>query len=301
MKRNLLVGIALLLSVYLFADEPVESIHRKIVNTANKEVTVVAHRADWRYAPENSIAAIESSIRLGADVVELDIQKTKDGKLILMHDNTLDRTTTGKGKVSEWTLDSIRTLYLKNGASLRTKHRVPTLEEALLTAKGHVMVNLDKAYPIFDEIFPILEKTGTVDQIIMKGSKPVAQVKKDLGKYLDRILYMPIVNLDSPGALQQIKDFMKEIRPVAFELLFKSDTNQVPKHVKSLLEGKSKIWYNTLWDTMAGGHDDDMSLEDPDEGYGYLIDELGATIIQTDRTAYLLEYLQARKKRSGNK
>lgn len=61
---------------------------------------------------------------------------------------------TGKGKVVEWTLDSIRTLRLKNGAALRTKHRVPTLEEALLTAKGRVMVNLDKAYPIFDEIFP---------------------------------------------------------------------------------------------------------------------------------------------------
>ncbi len=44
MKRNLLVGIALLLSVYLFADEPVKAIHRKIVNPANKEVTVVAHR-----------------------------------------------------------------------------------------------------------------------------------------------------------------------------------------------------------------------------------------------------------------
>ena len=92
-----------------------------------------------------------------------------------MHDKTLDRTTTGKGKVVEWTLDSIRTLRLKNGAALRTKHRVPTLEEALLTAKGRVMVNLDKAYPIFDEIFPILEKTGTVEQIIMKGSKPVAE------------------------------------------------------------------------------------------------------------------------------
>lgn len=55
---------------------------------------------------------------------------------------------------------------------------MPTLEEALLTAKGRVMVNLDKAYPIFDEIFPILEKTGTVEQIIMKGSKPVAEVKR---------------------------------------------------------------------------------------------------------------------------
>ena len=48
---------------------------------------------------------------------------------------------------------------------------------------------------------------------------------------------------------------------------------------------------------MAGGHDDDLSLENPDKGYGYLIDELGATIIQTDRAAYLLDYLQSRKQR----
>ena len=301
MKNYLIIGIILLFPFRLFADEPVKAIYAKITNPANKEVTVVAHRADWRFAPENSLAAIESSIRLGADVVELDVQKTKDGQLILMHDKTLDRTTTGKGKVVEWTLDSIRTLRLKNGAALRTKHRVPTLEEALLTAKGRVMVNLDKAYPIFDEIFPILEKTGTVEQIIMKGSKPVAEVKKDLGKYLDRIIYMPIVHLDRPGAMQQIDDFMKELHPVAFELLFESDTCQFPKQVRTKLEGKSKIWYNTLWDTMAGGHDDDKSLENPDEGYGYLIDKLGATIIQTDRTAYLLEYLQARKKRNEHK
>lgn len=301
MKNYLIIGIILLFPFRLFADEPVKAIYAKITNPDNKEVTVVAHRADWRFAPENSLAAIESSIRLGADVVELDVQKTKDGQLILMHDKTLDRTTTGKGKVVEWTLDSIRTLRLKNGAALRTKHRVPTLEEALLTAKGRVMVNLDKAYPIFDEIFPILEKTGTVEQIIMKGSKPVAEVKKDLGKYLDRIIYMPIVHLDRPGAMQQIDDFMKELDPVAFELLFESDTCQLPKQVRTKLEGKSKIWYNTLWDTMAGGHDDDKSLENPDEGYGYLIDKLGATIIQTDRTAYLLEYLQVRKKRNEHK
>ena len=135
----------------------------------------------------------------------------------------------------------------------------------------------------------------------MKGSKPVAEVKKDLGKYLDRIIYMPIVHLDRPGAMQQIDDFMKELHPVAFELLFESDTCQLPQQVRTKLEGKSKIWYNTLWDTMAGGHDDDKSLENPNEGYGYLIDKLGATIIQTDRTAYLLEYLQVRKKRNEHK
>ena len=83
-------------------------------------------------------------------------------------------------------------------------------------------------------------------------------------------------------------------------MIFVTDTCTDPSQVKTKLKGKSKIWYNTLWDTMAGGHDDDKSLENPDEGYGYLIDTLGAAIIQTDRTAYLLEYLQSRKKRSEN-
>lgn len=294
MKKNIVFIVFLVLPFSVFAQDSVERIYRKVTDPNNKEITVVAHRADWRTAPENSIAAIESSIRQGADVVELDVQRTKDGQLILMHDKTLDRTTTGKGKIAEWTLDSIKTLYLKNGAALKTKHRVPTLEEALMTAKGRIMVNLDKAYPIFDEIYPILKKTGTVNQIIMKGSKPVANVKKDLGKYLDKIIYMPIIHLDKPGAMEQVDAFMKELHPAAFEFLFVSDTCRVPFQVKEKLEGKSKIWYNTLWDTMAGGHDDDLSLENPDKGYGYLIDTLGATIIQTDRTTYLLEYLKSK-------
>lgn len=294
MKKYIVSIIFCVLPLLLFAEEPVQRILSKITNPNSKEITVVAHRADWRFAPENSLAAIENSIRSGVDVVELDIQKTKDGQLILMHDETLDRTTTGKGKISEWSLDSIKTLYLKNGANIKTIHRVPTLEEALLTAKGQVMVNLDKAYPIFDVIYPILEKTGTTGQIVMKGTKPVADVKRDLGKYLDKILYMPIIQLDEPGAMQEIDKFMQELHPVAFEFLFVSDTCRVPFQIKEKLKGKSKIWYNTLWDTMAGGHDDDMSLDNPDKGYGYLIDTLGTSIIQTDRQAYLIDYLRKR-------
>src|SRR5690606_18694511 len=147
---------------------------------------VVAHRGNWRYAPENSIAAIENAIKLGVDVVEVDVQKTKDGKLILMHDKTLNRTTTGKGKVADWTLDAINDLWLRNGAGIKTKHRVPTLEEALLVAKGKIMVNLDKSYAIFAEVYEVLEKTGTVDHAIMKGTQPVAQVRREFGQYLDR-------------------------------------------------------------------------------------------------------------------
>ena len=82
-----------------------------------------------------------------------------------------------------------------------------------------------------------------------------------------------------------------------FELLYKEDSNPLPKKLKETMQtmqGRSLIWYNTLWDTMAGGHDDDASLQDFNNGYGYLIDVLGARIIQTDRPQFLLDYLRSR-------
>lgn len=258
-------------------------------------VIVVAHRGDWRNFPENSLEAIDNAIKMGVDIVELDVKKTKDGELILMHDRTLDRTTTGKGLVSENTLSDIRKLNLRNGCNIRTIHKVPTLEEALLHAKGKIMINLDQADLYFDQIYELMKKTGTTKQIIMKGRRPVAEVKKQFGDYLEDVIYMPIVDLDASGAEKHIEAFIKDMSPVTFELLFVKDTNLLPKKFATTLNGRSLIWYNTLWDTMAGGHDDDMSLQNPDSGYGYLIDTLGCRIIQTDRPAYLLDYLRKRK------
>lgn len=87
------------------------TIDRLIVNledSENKEIIVVAHRGDWRHAPENSLQAIKNCIDMGVDMVEIDIRKTKDGQLVLMHDGTVDRTTNGKGRVSDLTLESLK-------------------------------------------------------------------------------------------------------------------------------------------------------------------------------------------------
>ncbi|MGM9735252.1 MAG: glycerophosphodiester phosphodiesterase family protein [Candidatus Cryptobacteroides sp.] len=272
-----------------------EDLRNRILEGRTDKVLVVAHRGDWRYAPENSIAAIEHSIAVGVDVVELDLQMTKDSVLIVMHDGTLNRTTTGKGNVRDWTLDSIKTLRLKNGAGIHTKHSVPTLEEALLVAKGKVLVNLDKADRFFDMIVPVLEKTGTAKQIIMKGGKPAADVLSLYGQYLDEILYMPVVNLYKDNARELMAGYMSDLKPCAYELVYKTDDElDYPLELRSELDGKALIWYNTLWDTLCGGHDDDLALEDPDAAYGFLVDRLGATIIQTDRAEYLLDYLRKR-------
>ncbi len=268
-----------------------DSIRERILSREPGSVLVVAHRGDWRYAPENSIAAIEHSISVGVDIVELDLQMTRDSVLILMHDATLNRTTTGKGRVCDWTMDSIRTLKLKNGCGIRTKHTVPTLEEALLAAKGRVLLNLDKADRYFSLIVPILERTGMSRHIIMKGGRPAGEVLADYGDMLGEIIYMPVVNIELPGADALMEGFLSTMRPAAYEIVYAVDDG-LARRTRSRLDGEALIWYNTLWDSLCGGHDDDLSLEDPDAAFGYLIDTLGAGIIQTDRAEYLLKYLR---------
>lgn len=272
----------------------VPATRERLFDRDRSAVLVVAHRGDWRNAPENSLRAIANAIEMGVDIVEIDVQRTKDGHFILMHDQTLDRTTTGSGLIADWTLDSIRTLGLRNGCGIATKHPIPTLEEALVFAQGKVMLNLDKADRYFDEIYPLLAKTGTTEQIVMKGRKGPQEVKELYGAYLSSVIYMPIVDLDDPEAMATIHLFIQEMQPVAFEFLYVDDSNPLPVAIANEMDEEALIWYNTLWDTMAGGHDDDASLEDPARGYGFLIDTLGARILQTDRPAYLIEYLRKR-------
>ena len=296
MKKNFLLFILLFITILsVSAQNRAELIRQKLLNRDSHSVIVASHRGDWRNFCENSLEAIDNAAKMGVDIVEIDVQRTKDGQLILMHDPKLDRTTTGKGFIKDTTLAYIRTLHLKNGCNIRTIHRVPTLEEALVHAKGKVMLNLDKADRYFDQVYELMKKTGTTKQIIMKGTKPAEEVKKQYGDYLKDVIYMPIIDIDKPNAIEQIDKFISDMHPVAFELLFKLDSNPIPLTLPNKLKGKALIWYNTLWDTMAGGHDDDMSLEDPDKGYGYLIDKLGARLLQTDRPQYLLTYLRSRK------
>lgn len=270
-------------------------LREQILSGEGTEVLVVAHRGDWRFAPENSIAAIEHSIAVGVDIVELDLQLSKDSVLFVLHDSMLERTTTGKGRIGQWTADSLRTLKLKNGAGIRTKHSLPTLEEAMLAAKGRVLVNLDKADRYFDLVMPVLERTGTAAQVIMKGTKSSAEVLELYGAYLDKVIYMPKVKFDKPEARELFDGYFNDLNPVAYEFSYSVPEGvELARELKTRLAGRAYIWYNTLWDTQCGGHDDDLALEDPDAAYGFLIDTLGARIIQTDRAEYLLDYLRSR-------
>ena len=304
-KIKLLVRITLafilLLPTSLFVKAQqsniLKGITQSLYNPQGKEVLVVMHRGDWRNAPENSLRAIENAIAIGADMVEIDIQKTKDGQLILMHDKTLNRTTNGKGNISDFTLEEIKKLYLKSGIGIRTKHKVPTLEEAMLAAKGKILVNIDKGYDHFNEVYKILQRTGTLKQTVVKSGGDYAKVTSEKGKdFLNQVIFMPVVNLDKPDAGNIMKGYTNNLKPVAFELVFKKDTSKIISRFNEIKNSGSRIWVNTLWPSLNGGHSDDMAVEDGNlkDSWDWIISK-GVNIIQTDRPRELLDYLRKKQ------
>lgn len=105
---------------------------------------ISAHRGgDAAEYPENCIETFERATTFGPSIIETDIAMTKDSVLVLMHDDTLDRTTTGKGYVSDYTYAELQQFYLEDYKKTNTTYKIPTLDAALEWGKGRVVYTLD--------------------------------------------------------------------------------------------------------------------------------------------------------------
>lgn len=105
-------------------------------------VLVAAHRGLHTTHPENSIGAINETIIKKIDILEIDVRNTKDGKLVVLHDHTVDRTTNGSGEISKLTAQDIRGLQLRHEGKL-TNEKIPTLAEVLQLTKDKIIVDID--------------------------------------------------------------------------------------------------------------------------------------------------------------
>ncbi|WP_338083493.1 glycerophosphodiester phosphodiesterase [Fictibacillus nanhaiensis] len=113
------------------------------------QVQTVAHRGASGYAPENTMAAFQKGVDMKADYIEIDVQQTKDGELVVIHDVTLDRTTNGTGYVKNHTLEEIRQLDAGSYFSPEfAGEKVPTLEEVLDEFRGKtgILIELKATY-----------------------------------------------------------------------------------------------------------------------------------------------------------
>jgi glycerophosphoryl diester phosphodiesterase len=215
---------------------------------------------------------------------------------VIMHDQTIDRTTDGKGKPSNYTLSELKKFHLRDGIGRLSNLTIPTLEEVMLLVKGKVLINLDKSYDYYDEAYQILKNTGTLKQGIFKTDGIYSEVRKRYPDLIDSITFMAVVDLDKSNARQTINDYQHMIKPVAFELNFKKDTSAILGNNLFINRGRSKIWMNSLWASLNAGHDDDTAIyaANTKDSWDWLIAH-GATIIQTDRPKELLLYLKRKR------
>ena len=289
-------------------------------------VFVTMHRGDWRHAPENSVDAIKGAIAMGADIVELDVALTKDGEYVLLHDGALDRVSNGKGKSKDLTLAEIRKFRLKgvDGKSV-TDYEILTLKEALALTKGKILVNLDKFPRDPQGIAEYVRSLGMEKEVILKGIFMPDALKKKMKNQWAGIedgtfYYMPIIWLnkaDSSAAkagvsakktaetakksVEMFEAWQAQKRmPGAYELCIpKEKPVEVLERLKAMQkDGGPRIWINTLWDSLCAGHTDERGFGgDPDGSWGWALDQ-GATMIQTDRPAELLKYLESKGRRN---
>jgi glycerophosphoryl diester phosphodiesterase len=258
---------------------------KTLLADSSKRVLVAAHRGDWKNYPENSIPAVLSCIRSGIDIVEVDVQETRDGRFVLMHDISVNRTTNGKGKVSNLNFADISKLKLRDRFNKLTDYSVPTLDTILQITRGKIIVNIDKSAGRFDKLIPIIKKYNCGSNIILKGTGSYAFFNNYNRKNDDSICFMPVFNARNSS----IDSFLIQTATPLVELLLSNDSSYAvrPEGLAMFRMNNCKIWYNALFESISGGHNESKNAL---ESWDWFIDH-DAYIIQTDFPFHLMSYL----------
>lgn len=144
------------------------------------KVLYIAHRGDSFREPENTLRAVKAAINLKADMVEVDVRQTKDGQIVVIHDETVDRTTDGSGYVKNLTFDAIRRLDAGLG------EKIPTLKEVMDVVKGKVKLVIElKDCGIESKIVNTINKAGMIENVIV--SSFIHQTLKKIKRFNPKI------------------------------------------------------------------------------------------------------------------
>ncbi|MBY0148410.1 glycerophosphodiester phosphodiesterase family protein [Neobacillus niacini] len=152
MKKTFVIGAGLTFSL-LFS--PFQQAFAAETTGELRKVDNVAHRGASGYAPENTIAAFDKGVDMKSDYIEIDVQRSKDGELVIIHDTTVDRTTDGTGRVKELTFEQIRSLDAGSWKGEEFKgEKIPTFDEILDRYHGKVGILIELKAP---ELYPGIE------------------------------------------------------------------------------------------------------------------------------------------------
>ncbi|TKB14124.1 MAG: glycerophosphodiester phosphodiesterase family protein [Mesorhizobium sp.] len=291
-------------------------------NQWRDHVMIAAHRAGSMQAgkrlyAENSLAAVEGSIAIGAEIVEVDIRRSKDGEFVVMHDSWLDRTTTCRGEVGSFTLAELKKCRLVvEGTGAVTNEPVSTLREMLRTTKDRILINLDNKLEVTDlpGMIAVARDLGMADQVIVKENlwnrQRIDAARVALAQAGGGFQFMPILADDAVHDAAFAEEVGRAFSLRAVELInWRNGAETLTASGGPLFSTRMRAeavrgdWH--LWaDTyaivhkpggfLAGGRGDELAVAAslPREAWGFWVDR-GATIIQTDEPKAAIEWLTA--------
>jgi glycerophosphoryl diester phosphodiesterase len=236
-----------------------------------RHVVAISHRGEHLHHPENTIPAFEEAIRVGADFIEVDVQTTADGKLVLSHDSTVNRCTDGAGEVRSMTFEQTQRLDagIKTGAEFAGT-RIPTFDSVLSLAHGRIGVYVDLKNATAQAIVDAIQKRDMVERVVIyRGSIPLL---KEIQAIDPRLKVMP-----ESRNVDNVKAAIDGLHPKVIAFGASDFTVDIIKITK---------------DSGAAVYVDRMGKTDAAEGWQSAIDD-GADGIQTDLPGPLVEYLRA--------
>lgn len=274
-----------------------------LLHVDRKTVLIASHRACWKKTSENSLDGIERCIADGIDIVEIDVRTTRDGALMLMHDETVDRTTDGRGAIADLTAADIARLHLRKkggGASAPlTGRRVPTFDEALRAVRGRVLMNIDVKAAALDRIIDAVAAAGATADVILNVPVDVDPRIAGRARSLGIAIQPLYLQRESKLSLDDAMVRAIALGPTLIQLIFDDPTVVARARADSDGGTRPRLFVNTMAFDIASGTPmnlsgplvDTQAVVDPDQIWGRLIGE-GVTVIQTDEPWRLQAWLR---------
>lgn len=275
---------------------------------ADPRPIVISHRACWREPAENALEGVAACGRLGVDFVEIDLRKTQDGVIVLLHDDTLDRTTDMTGKLADHRAAEVRRARLRAGqgqaqepgapAAPLTRARLPSFGQLLEAAKrAGVFVFLDIKEPIHDHVWTEIVKHGMQDRVLFSINGNFGEAIWQ-AKFLGHAAAMPKLSQYGPQGCARDADpaagvaLYGRLRPPVYEAVFCDDAF-LDAYARAGVPKGTGLWVNTLGPSYMGGRHEEAAVADPEAVWGALLAK-GVTAFQTDHPAEMIAWLKAR-------
>ncbi len=267
---------------------------KKLTPRSNSNPLIAGHRGvSGANIPCNTLAAYGIALLQGADIVELDVSRSRDGVLYAFHPGMEPAHLKTSRHISSRSSHSVEKLRFVNQDNVKTHYGVSTLKDALMFLKDKCYINVDKFWTYPKEISAVIRKCGVEKQVIIK-TRPEERLFEAVEKYASDFMYMSIVSEKDSCSTELLG---RNINYIGAEVLFSRDDSPVARdeYIKFMHSNGLLVWGNAIvYDEKANisaGHTDDIALtQSMDKGWGWYR-EKGFDIIQTDWVQMLREYL----------